>query len=211
MGARDRGNREESRQCKKERILDAAFRIFVERGYAQAKMCAIARRAGCGKSTLYDYFSGKDEIFDELLRTKLIDPYLALSDAIVEQSSASAKLRALLNAEIDLLLEYSRDKNLLPAIMTNPESFMSPVLRNAVNDSLSHKFMLVLGIVEEGMESGEFREGNPTVSAIQIIGASNAFASVLAKTAFSDQLPSVSNDDAAREAFFLGIFQGLSA
>jgi AcrR family transcriptional regulator len=199
----------ESRRRKKERILEAAFRIFVEQGYTRTKMSAIAERTGFGKSTLYDYYGGKDEIFDELLRTKLVNPYLALTDAIVEDASATEKLRDMLIAEFDLFVKYSLVENLLPVIMTNPEFVSNPILRKAVSDVLLHKFGLIRKIVEEGMASGEFRKNDPSVVATQIMGASNAFTAALTGSACDENLPSISYDEAAREAFFSSLFCGL--
>lgn len=57
-------------------ILHAACREFGEKGFDQAKMEGIAKRAGIGKSTVYEYFSSKTEllgavgswVFDTVMR-----------------------------------------------------------------------------------------------------------------------------------------------
>ena len=49
-------------------ILDAAFSVFLEKGYEGASMEAIARRAGVSKPVVYSSFAGKDALFGELLR-----------------------------------------------------------------------------------------------------------------------------------------------
>jgi TetR/AcrR family fatty acid metabolism transcriptional regulator len=51
---------------KAEAISDAALKVFRERGYNKARMADIARMAGMGKGTLYEYFNiaayeGKDK------------------------------------------------------------------------------------------------------------------------------------------------------
>lgn len=50
-------------------ILDAARAVFVRHGYGAASMDAIARHAGVSKATLYAHFTGKDELFAEMVRT----------------------------------------------------------------------------------------------------------------------------------------------
>ncbi|MDR2157631.1 MAG: TetR/AcrR family transcriptional regulator [Clostridiales Family XIII bacterium] len=203
----------ETRQYKRERILEAAFRIFIEQGYARAKMSAIAKRAGFGKSTLYDYFESKDEIFEEILQTKLVDPYFALSSVVETQASAAERLRAFLTAEIEWFLEYNRDGGLLPTVMTNPEFIVSPILRKLICSVLEYKFRLVRRLVEEGMASGEFRAEDPDISAIRIIGASNAFSAAVSNSVRygygAERLPGISYDETARESFFSGLFHGL--
>jgi len=45
-----------------EHILDAAARLFVERGVAATGMGDVARAAGCSRATLYRYFGSRDEL-----------------------------------------------------------------------------------------------------------------------------------------------------
>jgi AcrR family transcriptional regulator len=53
-----------------QRILDAAFDEFCEKGLAGARVDAIATRAGVNKRMLYHYFGNKEALFDELLQRK---------------------------------------------------------------------------------------------------------------------------------------------
>ena len=48
-------------------LLDAAYEVFLERGFAGASMEAIAERAGVTKPVIYDSFAGKDELFTALV------------------------------------------------------------------------------------------------------------------------------------------------
>jgi AcrR family transcriptional regulator len=48
-------------------LLDAAYSVFLERGFAGASMEAIAERAGVTKPVIYDSFAGKDELFTALV------------------------------------------------------------------------------------------------------------------------------------------------
>jgi AcrR family transcriptional regulator len=47
-------------------ILDAALRAFDESGYDRATVDRIAQLVGCSRVTVYQYFSGKDDIFRHL-------------------------------------------------------------------------------------------------------------------------------------------------
>jgi len=51
----------------KERIIDAGFRLFSEKGYHKTNSKEIARMAGSGIGTFYDYFSDKKSLFLEIL------------------------------------------------------------------------------------------------------------------------------------------------
>lgn len=52
-------------------ILEAAGQLFAQKGYAKTSMREVAARAGVGVGNLYHYFSGKDELFCQLLQPVL--------------------------------------------------------------------------------------------------------------------------------------------
>ena len=54
-----------------ERILLAALREFAHKGFAGARVDAIARRARINKRMLYHYFGNKEGLFREVLRRKI--------------------------------------------------------------------------------------------------------------------------------------------
>jgi len=67
------GGRKEQRKRKiqdftRDHILNAAVRVIEERGLEKATMDEIAREAGYGVGTLYNYFKSKDELSLALLR-----------------------------------------------------------------------------------------------------------------------------------------------
>ncbi len=59
---------------KKESVLNAALKLFVEQGEQSTSMKWIAKEAKCGIGTMYNYFQSKDELINELyveIKTKL--------------------------------------------------------------------------------------------------------------------------------------------
>jgi TetR/AcrR family transcriptional regulator len=61
VGLSERKERE--KQARKESILDAARRVFQEKGYQSTTMDKIAEEAELSKATLYLYFKNKDDLF----------------------------------------------------------------------------------------------------------------------------------------------------
>jgi TetR/AcrR family transcriptional regulator, fatty acid metabolism regulator protein len=66
-------------QEKRNKIFEAALKVFGERGFYEATMDEVAARAGVAKGTLYRNFKSKDDLFDSLL--------LESSNEIVERLS----------------------------------------------------------------------------------------------------------------------------
>jgi AcrR family transcriptional regulator len=53
----------------KSRILDAANRVFAEKGYHEATMDDIAKRLGVSKGAIYIYFPSKEDLFEAMCKT----------------------------------------------------------------------------------------------------------------------------------------------
>ena len=52
-------------------ILDAAYQLFAEKGYAQATIDDIIRACGVSKGALYHHFASKEELFKALLEDRI--------------------------------------------------------------------------------------------------------------------------------------------
>ena len=57
---------ENKADLKRYRILEAATEIFSTKDYHEAKVEEIAKKAGVGKGTIYQYFPSKQAILDNL-------------------------------------------------------------------------------------------------------------------------------------------------
>ena len=60
-------------QKTRERILEAAYREFATHGLAGARVDRIAENAKANKRALYSYFGNKEDLFDTVFVSKLVD------------------------------------------------------------------------------------------------------------------------------------------
>ena len=74
---RDKLDREDSATHRA--LLDAARRVFEDRGYARATIADITRAAGVGRATFYVYFASREEVFAAVAR-ELRDRLVAAQD-----------------------------------------------------------------------------------------------------------------------------------
>jgi TetR/AcrR family transcriptional regulator len=65
--------RQRNPERSRERILAAALEEFSERGYAGARVDAIARRAGLNKQLISHHFGGKQALYDAVMRARRAD------------------------------------------------------------------------------------------------------------------------------------------
>ena len=66
-------SRAEAKARTRERLLDAAARVFAQKGFAGASVDEIAEAAGYSIGAVYSNFGSKDRLFVELLRERASD------------------------------------------------------------------------------------------------------------------------------------------
>ena len=92
---------------KRELILAAAQEVFFEKGYHSATSEEIAKRAGVGKGTIYQYFDSKLEIFLEMHRLYIEQYTDMLTDLLDENCSFEENLRRLVHFHITNMEELA--------------------------------------------------------------------------------------------------------
>ncbi len=75
-------------------VLDAAQRIFVERGYAGASMDELASRAGVTKPVVYELFGSKDGVFEACVDRSIERLAEDIAAAVRSETEPEARLRA---------------------------------------------------------------------------------------------------------------------
>src|SRR5712664_4527940 len=78
------------KDARPEEIVAAALDVFVERGFAAAKLEDVARRAGVTKGTIYLYFENKEALFKAVVRQTIV-PAIAKGEAIAQAFTGSAR------------------------------------------------------------------------------------------------------------------------
>jgi AcrR family transcriptional regulator len=101
---------EERKTRTRARLVDAARRVFVERGYHGPKISDIVAEAGTGQGTFYRHFEDKRELFDALVDEVLVDlaagfdaAFATLPENVEEYRDAS--LRSV-RAAAEVLMEH---------------------------------------------------------------------------------------------------------
>src|SRR3954464_846177 len=88
---------------KRERILDAAVKVFAAEGFYNAKVAQIAQEAGVADGTIYLYFKSKDDLLISLFEDRMEDINANLRNALEASTSAAERLRAVVRLHLDLV------------------------------------------------------------------------------------------------------------
>jgi len=90
----------------RQKILDQAYRIVVEKGIDHLSMRSIATAVHSSPANLYEYFTGKDEIIYEL-HTKLFDVLAKQLDSVDQQLLPADYLEHLGIAYLNFVQQHS--------------------------------------------------------------------------------------------------------
>lgn len=179
-------------------LLDAAAKEFGDKGFHEASISGITRRAGTALGTFYTYFSSKDEIF----RALVADLSRRVGDeartALAENLGALDKERAALEA----FLVFAREHKEIYRIVDEAE-FVDPVSFRKHYESTAKRIAQRL---QEGGRTGELRDDLDETHAWAIMGM-NVFLG-LRYSIWSDEMSPKHVADAANAILRSGIGKG---
>jgi len=138
---------------KRRLILDAAVRVFAQKGYHTSRVGDIAEEAGIAHGLLYHYFASKEEGLETVFRenwSELLEAFRRVEEsdeAPLQQLEGIAKL---------LLRSWRNDPDLVRVMVR--EVARSPQLQGQVEE-IREGFTIIQRVIERGQADGSFRSG----------------------------------------------------
>jgi len=144
------------------KLLDAASLEVGDRGFHEASITRITRRAGVALGTFYTYFDSKDEVFHALVKDLSRMVRDAAGQALALEQEAIATEKAALAAFLDFAREHKEIYRIIDeSEFVDPESFRAHYETTA---SRIHERL------RRGAERGELREDVSEAHAWAIMG-----------------------------------------
>ena len=145
-------------------IVDVARKIFTRYGFRKTTMDEIATASRKGKSSIYYYFPGKEDIFKAVVEKEAGELQARLDKTIRLDASPLEKLKAY----IFFRLHHVRTvENFYSALNEDSLSHLDFILEIRRDFDLE-ELKLVQGILEEGMQDGSFQLSSSEIGAIAI-------------------------------------------
>ncbi|MDZ7844403.1 MAG: TetR family transcriptional regulator [Anaerolineales bacterium] len=153
-------------ETKRNTILQAARKIFPEKGYAASTLADIADEAGLSSAAIYQYFDSKEALFRELIegfsfKDVLEDLVLTMENQqIKSKESIQSSLLQLAEAYIDM---HSSNQELFRLFIAETREF--PEIGKKYNRQLVKPLEeLTERFIRLAMEQGLFRQVNPKLA-----------------------------------------------
>ncbi len=143
---------------KKDNIIGAAILVFARKGYAATRIIDVARTAGIGKGTIYEYFSSKEDLFFSVFRQVMQETEIQMAAAVESGSgSVARRLGGLADGLISVWLEKL---DLYSLVM----EFWSAATASASRERFKTTFQVgyqafrqtIAALINEGVAKGEF-------------------------------------------------------
>ena len=167
--------RQRERLIRQQAILEAAQKEFAEKGYAQAKLEDIAKRAEFGKGTLYNYFEGGKESmlfasFDQLFD----DTEALIYDSFSEEVMSTKTFREVFYDYTLSCLTFYLDRKELFLILVKEAHLMcfgeDQQHMQYFRDRRDRLIEALSKPIKQAMEAGDLRKMDPHPVAHMILG-----------------------------------------
>lgn len=144
---------EQRQEATRQRILQGARRVFVEKGFHEATIDDLVAECGLSVGAIYGYFKGKDE----LIRASILAANRQESDAVLEDTQAAGTVREKMERAIRGWWAYTIETPGGPAFLA--EAWAAASRRPLIRDLLARRRERIVTVVSiicrEGIAGGD--------------------------------------------------------
>jgi TetR/AcrR family transcriptional regulator, cholesterol catabolism regulator len=156
-------------QARREAIIDKSARVFARRGYHATGIAELCTANDLGKGALYHYIGSKEELL-VAIHDRVMDEVMLGADRVTEAGGPPSKQLAMLGDELlDVIHRYPDHVwvflHEFPAL-TGERAVKFRERRRKYEERVE-------GILQAGVETGEFRELDPRLTALAWLGMHN--------------------------------------
>jgi AcrR family transcriptional regulator len=150
---------------KRNAILDAATRLFAERGLAAAPTSEMSKRAGVAEGTLFTYFETKDDLINALYREIKLELADAMMSDFPRKKNVRTRLRHVWDRYVDWGVANPEQRRVLAQLC------WSEALTNEAKDAGSAPFVEFQIMIRDAIDQRVFRDDLPVELISKSLGA----------------------------------------
>ncbi|MEJ4083022.1 TetR/AcrR family transcriptional regulator [Bacillus altitudinis] len=150
---------------RRQMILDGATKAFTQFGYKATTMDLVAKLANVGKGTIYTFFKNKEELFDEIFTSLLMEMRKIADEAIDEKNSFSENLHLALFA----ILEFRKNHQLTIKIFQENAELGTSAVKEMIEKMEQMIIRYIKTKVKEAIEKGDIKPCAPELTAFVMV------------------------------------------
>ncbi|WP_127534362.1 TetR/AcrR family transcriptional regulator [Paenibacillus kobensis] len=170
MSPRTNKQNEAIREQRKQEILQAAIRVYVEKGFAATNLSDVAVQAGLANGLVYYYFKNKRQLFRELYEF-MMDQSLRFTTVHFEQEIPSLEQFKHYAAIVcERVITDPQTQRFYMRISLDLHHLYEPGELSPF-DWMKNFIQPMALAIDRGIRSGDFRQGDANLMAMQFWGA----------------------------------------
>ena len=138
---------------RKDRIMDAALRIFAEKSFQEATIAEISKEAGVSEATVYEYFGTKEDLLFAIPEKITNDTFEESQAVLPYIKDVEGRMRAILLSYIQLYQNNPHYSALVLLQLMSNKRFRQTAAHEAIRRSAHN----LLDCIREGIANGTFR------------------------------------------------------
>lgn len=151
----------------REKIIDSSRQIFSRFGYKKTTMDEIAQAMNKGKSSLYYYFTSKEDIFEAVVEKEATLLKNEISAAVAKQTNPVEKFKAYVVVRMRKFGEMANFYTAIKSDYMGHLPFIEKIRQKYDKDEMQR----VKGILDDGLEKKIFDLQDTELAAVAIVTA----------------------------------------
>jgi len=170
-----RARTDDAKDERRQAMLAAALEVFVEKGFAAARMDDIARAASLSKGTVYLYFPSKEDLFEAVLRNVALPNVEHMEGLMRDAPSVSVALDGVAQF-VPHLIRETRLPQIMKLLISESGTFPQ-IVQAYREDVLDRLLVAVAGLLARAHEAGDIDAPEPMLAA-RLVAAPIAFSAL---------------------------------
>jgi AcrR family transcriptional regulator len=152
-------------------IVEAACRVFGEKGFEQATVDAIAEAARVAKGTVYLYYRSKQAIYDAVFASSMAELERLVAERLAAAASAREAIAAFVTARVEYFQQHPDFFRVYVAefarhVAGPPES------RGACQAAIDRQIRVLQKVMEKSVAAGDLRDVDAEAAALAVLDMS---------------------------------------
>jgi len=156
------------KETRRDQILKSAEKVFSDKGFLNSTISDVAKETGVSDTTIYEYFSSKEELLFSIPREGIELSKEVLDAHLNYISGASNKIRAM----IYHLCKFYQENPYFASICLMTLKTNKKFMETDIYKDLIEYYKIIVNVIQEGIQNGELKsDTNPHFVRSIIIGS----------------------------------------
>ncbi len=150
----------------RQKIINATMLVAAKNGFERATTDEISRTAGVSEGIIYHYFKSKQQLYESMVNEKADSFRAALTEEIEKIRGSRKKLERLIEFHFS---SFTGKESIFRSLLGKGGD--APIIKDhLINLVIMPYSRIISRIIKEGIEAGEFKDIDPAVAALDLIG-----------------------------------------